>query len=225
MVDLKKFRISAANAPQRSLVRIIRAADRRTVPAEPVLKPDRTAVPVEVLAGRIRHVPRGRFVTGGKVEFTGQCADPMLSPHEKDTEASEQKQASMPLPRTGKRDAFVARNEKAQASKTGAQKRADGRSDSRVPTQKKLGRKPSDALTVSKPSFKSGKSVPSAGSAQKVRRTSFKIEGKASVRSPKSTLSAPSRSDEKRGARPARAIHASTKVFKRTPKPLKPKKR
>ena len=40
--------------------------------AETQVKTERAVVPVEVLAGRVRHAPRGRFVTGGRVEFAGQ---------------------------------------------------------------------------------------------------------------------------------------------------------
>ena len=74
MVDSKKSKSAATHLPSKALVRIIRAAERRAPPEEAPAKPARTAVPVEVLAGRVRHAPRGRFVTGGRVEFAGQDA-------------------------------------------------------------------------------------------------------------------------------------------------------
>ena len=57
----------------KALVRIIRAAERKerihaaeagSVPP----KPSPVPIPVEILAGRIRHEPKGRFVSGGRVE-------------------------------------------------------------------------------------------------------------------------------------------------------------
>ena len=73
MADPKKPRSTPSPLTSKALVRIIRAAERRprTTEEAPV-KPERAVVPVEVLAGRVRHAPRGRFVTGGRVEFAGQ---------------------------------------------------------------------------------------------------------------------------------------------------------
>jgi len=73
VADPKKPRSTSSPLTSKALVRIIRAAERRprTTEEAPV-KPERAVVPVEVLAGRVRHAPRGRFVTGGRVEFAGQ---------------------------------------------------------------------------------------------------------------------------------------------------------
>ncbi|MBQ4334815.1 MAG: hypothetical protein IJC63_05540, partial [Myxococcaceae bacterium] len=73
VADPKKPRSTPSPLTSKALVRIIRAAERRprTTEEAPV-KPERAVVPVEVLAGRVRHAPRGRFVTGGRVEFAGQ---------------------------------------------------------------------------------------------------------------------------------------------------------
>jgi hypothetical protein len=53
-----------------SLIRVVRASERQQKAAPKAEKPAET-LPVELLAGRKRPAPKGRFVTGGKLERDG----------------------------------------------------------------------------------------------------------------------------------------------------------
>lgn len=118
MVDSKKSRSAATHLPSKALVRIIRAADRRARSEASPVKPERTAVPVEVLAGRVRHAPRGRFVTGGRVELAGQQekSDPQerAPASEREDGAAQGRKGSVPRPLGAERHTGFGRERHAQ---------------------------------------------------------------------------------------------------------------
>lgn len=177
VADSKKSRSAHTHLPSKALVRIVRAAERRARPEEAPAKPARVAVPVEVLAGRVRHVPRGRFVTGGRVEFAGQDAPDS----DKGTAAAAPAQGSRAVGQGAARQARATQEKSAGARHVRRAQTSVGREKGSAGAKRGLQRAPRPGLEVD-----GAPSAPTPG------RAAPAAKGKRAVRPRASGAGAPS---------------------------------